>query len=305
MGTCENTWGNCNDSVSDGCETSLATTSAHCGACGKACRADEVCSSSTCVPKARADAESWLANESEGFCLDEYNKMLNLCGDVEFCFDPRFMRKYPTGVAMDIGFMWESDVGNLVTMGGDCNQKAVTIGVVPTETDGGTTANELLGGGFLRQVRAPATPGKHLVSIQVNANGTALFQDGLKVAEGGPPPYMELLGSCGPGMVVGQRISYWWEAATRPSWNRMAVFLVHLRENITDVSRYSVAEATTPQPDSVLLFDRTGVSGSRWTAHVGGIVAVGKNAQDETPQLDGGPSGPLPIWKPLAQCTLK
>ena len=85
----------------------------------------------------------------------------------------------------------------------------------------------------------------------------------------------------------------------------MAVFLVHLRENITDVSRYSVAEATTPQPDSVLLFDRTGVSGSRWTARVGGVVAVGKNAQDETPQLDGGASGPLPIWKPLAQCALK
>ena len=105
MGTCENTWGNCNDSVSDGCETSLATASAHCGACGKACRADEVCSSSTCVPKARADAESWLANETEGYCLDEYNKMLNLCGDVEFCFDPRFMRKYPTGVAMDLSLI--------------------------------------------------------------------------------------------------------------------------------------------------------------------------------------------------------
>jgi len=304
VGACENGWGDCNGAPADGCETDLSTTASHCGVCGKACSPDQICRGSTCSPRAIADAEAWLATQTEGFCLDEYNKILNLCGDVEFCFDPKFMRTYPNGVAIDVGFVWEgAEMGNVVALGGDCDGKALGIGTEPG--DGGPAT--LFANAFGRPLTTPLTKsGKHLVSLQVNALGAALFVDGLRVSTSGPPPNLQLLDACGPGLIVGQRISYWWEAAAKAPWNRMAVFLVHLRENIPDTASYSVTAATTPQPGTVLLFDRTAAhAASRWTARIGGVVAVGKNAQNEDPQVDAGPSGPLPIWKPLAQCALK
>ena len=48
--TCDAGWGNCNTSTSDGCETSLTTTS-NCGSCGMGCnlsRATESCATGTC-----------------------------------------------------------------------------------------------------------------------------------------------------------------------------------------------------------------------------------------------------------------
>jgi hypothetical protein len=43
-------FGNCNGLAADGCETSLATSSANCGACGRSCGAGSACVSGSCLP---------------------------------------------------------------------------------------------------------------------------------------------------------------------------------------------------------------------------------------------------------------
>lgn len=304
VAACENGWGDCNRAAIDGCETSLLGSAAHCGSCDLACPNDHVCRTGICVDKAVADAEQWLATQNAGFCLDAYNKLLNLCGDVEFCFDKRFMRAYPNGIAIDVGFTWGSELGNLVSLGGDCSGKSLMLSIEMRDV-GGKSVPILLAAMTNQIVATPIAPGKHLASVQLNPLGLRLFLDGIEVSAAGPPSTNELLDACGPGMIVGQRISYWWEAVTRAPWLQAAIFLVHLREGIVDTKSYSVEAATTPQPNTVLLFDTTGIDGSRWTAHIGGLVAVGKNAQDETPQVDAAASGPLPVWKPLAECPIE
>jgi hypothetical protein len=46
---CAEGFGNCDATFSNGCETPLASTSAHCGACGRACAAGQTCSGGSCV----------------------------------------------------------------------------------------------------------------------------------------------------------------------------------------------------------------------------------------------------------------
>jgi hypothetical protein len=298
---CENGFGDCNRAAADGCETDLAKTDASCGACGAACTGAQVCRKSSCVDRNVADAESWLAARGSGWCFDTYNQMINLCGDVEFCFDARFMRAYPTGIAIDIGFDFESatERANLVTMGGDCGGEGASIFV--------DKPGSVVGLGFMAgAIEVGLPPGKHLVSYQVNANGSALFVDGVRAGVGGAPQAaLVLRDSCGPGLILGQRISYWWELAQKKSWGHNAPFHMQLRENVVDASAYSVTRATTAGPGTVLLFDSTGVTGSTWKASVGGITAVTKNTLSGDPELDAGASGPLPAWKPLTQCALK
>ncbi|MBI5514103.1 MAG: hypothetical protein HY909_10070 [Deltaproteobacteria bacterium] len=49
IGACAAGFGNCNGMTADGCETSTATSTRHCGMCGRACAAGEVCSAGACV----------------------------------------------------------------------------------------------------------------------------------------------------------------------------------------------------------------------------------------------------------------
>ena len=61
---------------------------------------------------------------------------------------------------------------------------------------------------------APVEAGTYLVSYHVDDTDNALFINGVMAdtgSGGGGTP--ELLDSCGPGFVLGQRISYWWEMA--------------------------------------------------------------------------------------------
>lgn len=298
--TCENGFGDCNASGEDGCELDVTSSDAHCGACGHACGASQICRKSSCVDRNVASAEAWLATQTEGWCAETYNQMLNLCGDVEFCFDPRFMRTYPTGIAVDVGFVWKAAGvrGNVVALGGDCEGQSFGIAVENLT---------LVAGGFSSGViEVSLTPGKHLVSFQVNATGTALYVDGLRVGLGGAPTTeIRLRDSCGPGLVLGGRISYWWEPQQKTSWAHDAPFYVQLREGIADVKEYSAARATSAGPGTVFLFDKSGASGTQWKASVGGLVAVAKNTLDGTAQLDAAASGPLPAWKPFTDCALE
>lgn len=298
---CENGFGDCNRTPSDGCEVDLTSTDASCGACGVACGATQVCRKSACVDRNVADAQSWLSGKNAGWCFETYNQMMNLCGDVDFCFDARFMRAYPTGLAVDVAFDFESTTadGNIVKLGGDCGGEA--LGIVVT---GGST---ITAAGFNAGViQVGFTPGKHLVSYQISPSGSALYVDGVRAGVGAAPQAaIKLRDSCGPGLVLGQRLSYWWEIQQKPAWAHMAPFFMQLREGVADASAYSVARATSAGAGTVLLFDQTGAAGSSWTATVGGLVGAAKNTLSGDPELDASASGPLPRWKPFAQCLLR
>ncbi|MBL8601077.1 MAG: hypothetical protein JNK72_04050 [Myxococcales bacterium] len=48
VASCNAGFGNCDNNAANGCETNLNTTTAHCGACGRACGSGQVCSNGTC-----------------------------------------------------------------------------------------------------------------------------------------------------------------------------------------------------------------------------------------------------------------
>jgi Cys-rich repeat protein len=48
VGTCAAGFGDCDGSAENGCETTLATSASHCGACGTACPVGQVCSDGAC-----------------------------------------------------------------------------------------------------------------------------------------------------------------------------------------------------------------------------------------------------------------
>lgn len=299
VGTCENGWGDCDGRAENGCETDLSRDAANCGVCGVSCGPSSVCRSAFCVDANVAAAAEWLGPKTTGWCLESYNQLINLCGDVEYCFDKRFMRPYPTGLAVDVAFVTEAAKGYVVSLGGDCGGKSVTISLSAT---GSVTASGFGAGA----IEVALSPGKHLVSYQVSSTGSALFVDGARVGIGAAPAApIELADACGPGLVIGQRISYWWEPPQQQTWSRIAPFFLQLREGISDASAYSVARATTAAQGTVLLFDEAGVDGTRWKASVGDLTGVTKNALDGTAQIDAGASGPLPVWKPLSACALK
>ena len=93
------------------------------------------------------------------------------------------------------------------------------------------------------------TPGRHLVSAQWNAQGGGLFLDGRLVAQlGAPKSALRLRDSCGPGIVMGNRISYWWEKDKAPGHASAAYFFAHVRENVQDALKWDYATATKPGP---------------------------------------------------------
>ena len=47
--SCDTGYGDCDGSVTNGCEAAFATSAAHCGACGRACAAGQTCSGEACV----------------------------------------------------------------------------------------------------------------------------------------------------------------------------------------------------------------------------------------------------------------
>lgn len=302
VGACQNGFGDCNLAAADGCEVDLTSTDASCGACGVACPSTQVCRKSACVDRNVADAEGWLADKTAGWCFESYNQMMNLCGDVEFCFDTRFMRAYPTGLAVDVAFDFESPTENshVLSLGGDFAGGALNIGL-----EGGT---KLTASGFeAGAIQVGIAPGRHLVSYQVSPTGSALYLDGVLAGVGTlPTAEIKLLDSHGPGLILNQRISYWWEAGMKPAWSRVAPFFVQLREGISDAGAYSVTRATSAGAGTVLLFDKPPAAGSAsWPASVGLLTGVAKNTLSGDPELDAGASGPLPAWKPFAQCALK
>jgi alpha-tubulin suppressor-like RCC1 family protein len=74
FGACDRGYGNCDGSLANGCETPLATNRAHCGACGNACAADQVCSEGRCAAPCPREQ-----TRCAGVCVPLQNDPLN-CG---------------------------------------------------------------------------------------------------------------------------------------------------------------------------------------------------------------------------------
>lgn len=224
---------------------------------------------------AAVDLRAWLAASSGGWCAGAYNAFVNLCGDVQFCFDPLYMRTYPAGIDVDVGIQWDGAPGFLLDMGGDCEGKRLSM----TIAAGGTLTATFMGASALT---APLRPGTRLISYRVTRAESALFVDGALADAGagtGTSTVPELVGRCGPGVVLGQRLSYWWEPGKRDDWLRGAPFFFHLKEAVTAAQVWDFGRAMAPTAETVVLFDRSGVDAAagRWRSRIGARTGVAEN----------------------------
>lgn len=279
VGACQNGRGDCDGDPTNGCEVDLRSAPLHCGACGAACAAGEVCDKGACQAAAVVQTATWLDGQRGGFCQATFGALMNLCGDVDFCADADVLREHPAGLELDVGFDWDGvdPDGTLVDVGGDCDNQRIALRI---ETDAAVGTHLLAngpqkGGGLTVQI----APGRHLVGYRVDAASAALFLDGRKVAEGlGAGATPKLTAACGPGFVAGQRISYWWEDKNPASvyFLRFAPFLVHLRSSPGAAAPWSLDGATSAGAGTIALFDASGASGSQWIGKGGAKIGVGK-----------------------------
>ncbi len=107
VASCAAGWGNCDNNPANGCETNLTTTTAHCGACGRACAAGQVCSNGTC---------SNLCQAPTTFCSGQCVNTSTNVGHCGAC--GRACGAFPNGMAVCSG----GACGGLCAAGfGDCN----------------------------------------------------------------------------------------------------------------------------------------------------------------------------------------
>ncbi len=296
VSSCEAPWKECTAAAADGCEASTDSDVNHCGACGQACGKGEACHEADCV--VNPDVLAWLETQKGGWCLDDYRKLVNLCGKVSvckltlcgdldtdpassptcyadyghehekavpFCCDTRFLKAYPNGIAVDVGFYYDgASVAELLSMGGDVDAGILRLVI---NAGGKLTGGVQLGGA----VETTLTKGAYLVSLHVTTSRTAMYVNGVLVGEAaGAPGEVVLAADHGPGMVIGARASYWWQYPGNAL--RAAPFLVHLRDG-APAGEWSLKEATEASASTLLLFNDTGVSGNAWTAAVGDQTA--------------------------------
>ncbi len=79
--SCSPGWGNCRNGTSDGCETNLLTTTAHCGTCNTACENQHgttSCSNGTCRPQCSGTYANCDGNNANG-CETDTNTDSNNC----------------------------------------------------------------------------------------------------------------------------------------------------------------------------------------------------------------------------------
>jgi hypothetical protein len=215
----------------------------------------------------------WLDGQAGGWCQNEYNELMNLCGDVQFCADNEILKQYPDGLDVDIAFHWDGmGDGILFDVGGDCGQKRITLRV---DDQSNLTAQGPLDTDVLS---TPLVAGTYLVSYHVDGSDNALFVNGVLAdsgSGGGGTP--ELLDSCGPGFVLSQRMSYWWENAQMGDWLKLAPFFVHVKDDAGTVDTWDFTQATAATGDTVELFEPSGVADPNWNASQGNLTGFATN----------------------------
>lgn len=318
MKSCETTWKDCNAKASDGCEANIQDNPSHCGACGKACATGEVCYKGQCAKN--PEVLGWLETQKGGWCLDDYKKLINLCGKVSvctytlcgdldtdpagspscyddyqhehekavpFCCDTRFLKTYPDGIAIDVGFHYDGVSTGLVTdLGGDIEGGRAGIRF---EKPGALCASVNGTAPLITEL----SKGSYLLSLHASTNKVVLYVNGLLVAEGpGTSSEVLLATDHGPGMILGNRISYWWEQ--QGAGLRFAPFLFHLRDAFPE-GDWALKAAIEAGATTLLLFRDQGINGNAWTAAVGPQIAYAIPQQFADPD---------PVWMPDAaeQC---
>ena len=78
--TCDVNYADCDDDVSNGCETSLLQDSANCGACGYTCKKGEVCVEQECIVNSCSGNLTLCTTESGDACIDTKGSDINNCG---------------------------------------------------------------------------------------------------------------------------------------------------------------------------------------------------------------------------------
>ncbi|MBN2196302.1 MAG: hypothetical protein JW751_26045 [Polyangiaceae bacterium] len=149
---CDDNWGNCDDDATNGCETTLNTTEAHCGACGQACtnpHGETSCEAGRCVPQCAPHYASCDGNSTNG-CETNLETDPTHCGECgEPCALPHAAPSCEDGrcgVAECLeGWLdcngdpvdgCEVDPNTNASHCGDCNQPCSEVNGAPTCNDG-------------------------------------------------------------------------------------------------------------------------------------------------------------------------
>lgn len=80
IGTCQPGYGDCDGFATNGCETSLSTSAANCGACGAPCAEGRVCVGAACVPAPCAAPFLDCDHDSAGSCEVDTSLDNDNCG---------------------------------------------------------------------------------------------------------------------------------------------------------------------------------------------------------------------------------
>ncbi len=281
---CNAGFADCNTNQADGCEVDLRTSAAHCGACNSAVSSGQICADGVATHNDAAFL-TWLKAQNGGFCNDKFNEFMNLCGEtsecpwnkgtlipggVPFCCDPAFMKQYPDGIAVDLGFHWDGvSSGVLFDIGGDCDKKRIECAI--------NTGKLSCGNMQFAPVLDSTLPlaGRFIVSYRATKTFTELWVNGvLQASGGGTVDTPELVAACGPGFIVGQRISFWWEQSSPGKFLRLAPFLVHLKDQAPTAGTWTSSEVFTKTSRSVVLFEAPGASAAQWTDSVAGKLGL-------------------------------
>jgi len=220
------------------------------------------------------EVAAWLDGQKGGFCNTTPNAHVNLCGDVVYCKDTTFLKAYPDGLSIDIGFYWGGqNGGDLLSLGAQVpDDQRIMIGLA---IDGTVTAQGPNQGEAL-SYRIDFGP--HLLSYRVSVGRRALFIDGALVGYStkGTGAIALSPGPAGdPGAVLGHAATNQMQGGSAAAWLRFAPFFFHLRAGVESFEASSLPEATElDAARSVRLFGQESKGATTWTAQVSGTPAA-------------------------------
>lgn len=207
---------------------------------------------------------SWLNSQQNGWCANSFNKHINLCGNIDFCYNTTIMKNYSSGFAIDIGFYWDgTDTGNLIDAGGD-NINNFKVKLIGNQT----TNNVIINQGTTSQITFTLVPGKHLISYYSGLSQLNIFSDGILIYQTNITSTINLSPSNGPGIVLGSRLSNE-SPPDNNTWLKFIPFFFHLKNEATNT--FILSNVVNAQTSTILLLNDTTYSNNSWNSLVGQI----------------------------------